>query len=106
MRRVKNHRITKSPHDWNRPHVRHKIIITKGRAPFSHEDSPAPGSFRFLYDLTHLLRRKELPLLDIDDFARARLFPIAPAPARPIRRQFPAREMIRWTCGWPCHSSP
>jgi len=71
MRRVKNDREAESPQDGNGTHVRHQIVITEGCAAFGQEEFTPACAGGFPDDLPHFLRRQELALFQIDDFARS-----------------------------------
>ena len=66
---VEDHREAEGFHDGNRTHVGDEIVVAEGGAAFGYEQSFCAGAFGFVHDLAHFVRRKELALFDVDDFA-------------------------------------
>src|SRR5687767_9604658 len=65
MRRVKNYRHAKLFHDGKRSHIDDQIIVSKAHAAFSQHQTLTTGGLRFLDNVSGILGRKELALLDI-----------------------------------------
>src|SRR5699024_2377014 len=66
MSRVEHDRTTRITHYRQTTHVDNEVIITKGKAPFAHEDIATARRARLGDDASHFRRRQELALLDVD----------------------------------------
>ncbi len=65
MCRVEDHR-RELAHDGQRTHVNHQIVVAERSAAFGEKDALAAGLANFVDRVTHVPRRDELPLLDVD----------------------------------------
>src|SRR5205085_8767027 len=69
MCRVENHRPAKLFHDRNTPHVSDQIVISKSRSALGHQKFSTARGGGFFDHLPHIVWRKKLALLDINDLS-------------------------------------
>jgi hypothetical protein len=71
--RVEHDRTSGLAHDREAPHVGHEVVIAERRAALADHDVVAPlAALALRTTFPHVLRREELPLLDVDRLAAAR----------------------------------
>src|SRR5262245_9388797 len=62
----------KSAHDREGTHVDDEVVITEGRPAFSQQQLLTTDFPNFVDDISRVLRREKLPLLDVDRTTRPR----------------------------------
>src|SRR5712691_1756301 len=74
MGHIKHYRDSKLAHDRKRSHIHHEVIVTKTYSALGEHQFLAADCARFLHDVASVMRRKKLPLLNVNRTAGTRSF--------------------------------
>lgn len=71
VRCIHNRRTIQAVHNRERAHIDDKILVSESRSPVGEPNFPRSRDGKFIVNVAHFLRRKELPFFDIYTAPRA-----------------------------------